>query len=83
MHKQIARLMQAEDVAGVDFFDFAEQAEETMAYADDNEHALVQCVLAVLSGNDAVALAMAERFRGPLEQLAKKMLESAVANQRH
>jgi hypothetical protein len=82
MRELIDQLMQAEDAPGLDFCKFAERASEEILYMDSDDYQSVQIILAVLRGDDELALKMAERFREPLRNLAENMLKKHIANQR-
>jgi hypothetical protein len=82
MRELIDLIMQVDDAPGLDFCKFAERASEEILYTDTDSCESVQIILAVLRGDDELALKMAERFREPLEQLAKKMLEISIDSQR-
>jgi len=82
MKALIDELMNANDSSGLDFFSFAERASEEILYTDGDDYASVQIILAVLRGDDELALKMAERYRVPLRELAGNMLEKRIANNR-
>lgn len=78
MNQLIDQLMQADDAPGLDFCKFAERASEEILYTDTDVCESVQIILAVLRGEDELALKMAERFREPLRNLAREMLENSI-----
>lgn len=82
MRELIDELISANDSNGLDFFKFAERASEEILYTDGDDFASVQIILAVLRGDDELALKIAERFRGPLRKLAGEMIEKRIANNR-
>ena len=82
MRELIDQLMQADDAPGLDFCKFAEHASEEILYADTDACESVQIILAVLRGDDELAMKMAERFREPLRKLAEQMLKKSIDAQR-
>lgn len=82
MKALIDELMSANNSSGLDFFKFAERASEEILYTDGDDYASVQIILAMLRGDDELALKMAERFREPLRELAEEMLKKCIANNR-
>lgn len=82
MRELIDQLMNADDASGLDFVTFAEMASEKILFTDHDDYQAVQIILAVLRGDDELALKMAERFRDPLRNLAEQMLKIAIDSQR-
>jgi hypothetical protein len=82
MKALIDELMSANNSSGLDFFKFAERAATEILYTETDDCESVQIILAVLRGDDELALKMAERFRGPLRDLAEDMLQKCIANNR-
>lgn len=82
MRELIDQLMSADDASGLDFVTFAGMASEKVLFTDHDDYQSVQIILAVLRGDDELALKMAERFRDPLRNLAESMLKKHIANQR-
>lgn len=82
MKALIDEMMNANDSSGLDFFRFAERASEEILYTDGDDYASVQIILAVLRGDDELALKMAESFREPLRELAGNMLSVHIDKQR-
>jgi hypothetical protein len=78
MRELIDQLMQADDAPGLDFCKFAEHASEEILYADTDACESVQIILAVLRGDDELAMKMAERLREPLRNLARELLEKSI-----
>jgi hypothetical protein len=78
MRELIDQLMSADDASGLDFCKFAERASEEILYTDTDACESVQIILAVLRGDDELALKMAERFREPLRNLARELLEKSI-----
>ena len=81
MRELIDQLMSADDASGLDFVTFAEMASEKVLFTDHDDYQAVQIILAVLRGDDELALKMAERFRDPLRNLAENMLKKHIASQ--
>lgn len=73
--EQVALLLNADDARDVDFFDFAESADEAIAEADDLEFAVVQIILAVRRGDHALAEKLVARFEDALTHAAEKLVE--------
>ena len=78
MRELIDQLMSADDASGLDFCKFAEEASARILYSDTDACESVQIILAVLRGDDELALKMAERFREPLRNLARDMLQKSI-----
>jgi hypothetical protein len=78
MRELIDQLMSADDASGLDFVAFAEMASEKILFTDHDDYQSVQIILAVLRGDDELALKMAERFREPLRNLARELLEKSI-----
>jgi len=78
MRELIDQLMQADDAPGLDFCKFAEEASTRILYTDTDACESVQIILAVLRGDNELALKMAERFRGPLRNLARELLQKSI-----
>jgi hypothetical protein len=78
MRELIDQLMQADNASGLDFVTFAEMASDKILFTDHDDYQAVQIILAVLRGDDELALKMAERFREPLRNLARELLEKSI-----
>lgn len=75
---QVEMLLNADDSNQVEFFDFAELADEKIAEADDREFAVVQLILAVRRGDFTLAEKMALRFEDALIAAATKLVEKEL-----
>ncbi len=78
--EQVELLLDAEDARDVEFFDFAERADEVLAETDDREFAIVQLVLAVRAGKFDLAEKLAARFEDALVNAAESMIEKELAD---
>lgn len=76
--EQAALLLEAEDARDVQFFEFAEKADEALAEADDREFAIVQIVLAVRAGKLELAQSLAKRFEDALTSCAENLIEKSL-----
>lgn len=76
--EQASLLLEAEDARDVQFFDFAEKADEALAEADDREFAIVQIVLAVRAGKLELAQSLAKRFEDALTSCAETLIEKSL-----
>lgn len=76
--EQVELLLEADDARDVEFFDFAELADEKIAQADDREFAVVQIILAVRRGDFTLAEKLALRFEDAMIAAATKLVEKEL-----
>lgn len=79
IEEQVELLLEADDARDVEFFDFAELADEKIAETDDREFAVVQLILAVRRGDFTLAEKLALRFEDALIAAATKLVEKEIA----
>lgn len=78
IEEQVELLLEAGDARDVEFFEFAELADEKIAEADDREFAVVQIILAVRRGDFTLAEKLALRFEYALIAAATKLVEKEL-----